>query len=177
MIWWQEIQDLQPKAVPKTRFSFPVSLVEFWGVASAIRSNMRTLKFSLIVTMYRFLHGQLQSFLPPNQLTHKNVNQGLRPTTVHSQKKKQIKKVICPLFQNCLPFSCMTFVFGSNLRQWRDSLGASGDIEDDPYISPSDTKRLLHSWRKTFALVCTIPTLSLSQTPHLYFSCCDHLSK
>ena len=29
----------------------------------------------------------------------------------------------------------MTFVFGSNLRQWRGSLGASGDIGDDPSIS------------------------------------------
>lgn len=158
----------------KYTFSFSVSFFEFWGVDSAIRSNMRPLKFSLIVTLYRFLHGQLQSFLPPNQLTHKNVNQRLRPITVHSQKEKEIK-VICPLFQNCLTFSCMTFVFGSNLRQWRGSLGASGDIGDDPYISPSDTKRLLHSWGKTFALICTIPTLSLFQTPHLYFSCCDHL--
>lgn len=32
----------------------------------------------------------------------------------------------------------MTFVFGSNLRQWRDSLSAAVDMEDDPYISPSD---------------------------------------
>ena len=32
----------------------------------------------------------------------------------------------------------MTFVFGSNLRQWRGCLGAAVDMEDDPYISPSD---------------------------------------